>query len=113
MTDLIQEYFEGTGTEFKDVYTAIESVREVSEEDYNGIFFETLRIGKSSLDDYCRGGLDLVAILSEKGLPIMVVSGAGPDVLEKAEKLGAKTIPKPLELRELPRIAIEFFDAKD
>jgi len=113
LTDLIQEYFKGTGIEFGYVYTAEEAEREFSGGDYNGVFFETLRIGKSSLDDYCRGGLDLVASACEIGLPVMVISGAGADILEKAGKLGARTLPKPLQFSKLPRIAREVFDARD
>lgn len=116
VTNLIQEQLDESEFEFGNVHTEEEVKRKLAEGDYEGVFFETLKVGRSSLDDYCRGGLDLVASACEKGLPVMVLSGAGFDILEKAEELGArKALGKPFKVNEIPGHFREVFgdDAKD
>ena len=110
ITGLVQGELEDSEFEFSNVYTEEEVKRELSQGGYEGVFFETLQIGKSSLDDYCGGGLDLVASTCESGLPVMVMSGAGFDILEKAQELGARRVlSKPFRVTEIPKHFREVF----
>jgi hypothetical protein len=110
LTNIGQEY---QGSRLSPVSDAVSAVREIDTRPYCGVIFPTLRVvcGEEGeylvdysfpsgvVDDLSRGtyapAMRVLKHAKEKGLPVLVISGAGQALLDHAEDLGAEVFSKP------------------
>ncbi len=84
--------------------TRNEAVLAAERAKYCGALITSLRIGAGDCKpskEYCGNGLELIRDLSEKGLPMVVLTGASKEVRMLARVNGAQEVlSKPLPLEE-------------
>ncbi len=101
-----------TGLDYIPMETRADAEEAIDSKNYGGVFIESLRIAHGEINgvsEYCEHGIAVARYAKEKGLPVVVLTGADSKVIDKLSEMDVWVIRKPASYEEYVAAAKKAF----